>query len=139
MSELKVDTLTGKTSAGDITVTVGATATQSLEQGLVKAFILYDQLSGTASSVGSFNISGLVDGALGIATVSYSSIFGAVDYCHLVGTSTDGGSSNGSGVSRHEYGSPATTGSMEIVVEVANSAANDDRDFNSVAFVGSLA
>ena len=30
MSEIKVDTLTGKTTANDITVTVGATATQSL-------------------------------------------------------------------------------------------------------------
>ena len=33
MSEIKVDTLTGKTTAKTVTVTVGATATQSLEQG----------------------------------------------------------------------------------------------------------
>ena len=38
MSEIKVDTLTGKTTANDITVTVGASATQSLEQGLAKAW-----------------------------------------------------------------------------------------------------
>ena len=32
MSELKVDTLTGKTTAKTVTVTVGASATQSLER-----------------------------------------------------------------------------------------------------------
>ena len=42
MSEIKVDTLTGKTTANDITVTVGASVTQSLEQGLIKGFVTYD-------------------------------------------------------------------------------------------------
>ena len=46
MSEIKVDTLTGKTSAGDITVTSeGGAATQSLQQGLAKVgFKRYDRL-----------------------------------------------------------------------------------------------
>jgi hypothetical protein len=39
MSEIKVDALTGKTSAGNITVTVGATATQSLHDGVLKAWV----------------------------------------------------------------------------------------------------
>jgi hypothetical protein len=39
MSEIKVDTLTGKTSAGDITVTSeGGAATMQLQQGLAKAW-----------------------------------------------------------------------------------------------------
>jgi hypothetical protein len=42
MSEIKVDTLTGKTTANDITVTVGATATMSLEQGLAKQWVSFD-------------------------------------------------------------------------------------------------
>ena len=45
MSEIKVDTLTGKTTANDITVTVGATATMSLEQGLTKAWVTYTDVS----------------------------------------------------------------------------------------------
>ena len=55
MSEIKVDTLTGKTTANDITVTVGASATQSLEQGLTKAYFVIDQrgsLLGSAGTVG---------------------------------------------------------------------------------------
>ena len=46
MSEIKVDTLTGKTSAGDITVTSeGGAATMQLQQGLAKVgFKRYDRL-----------------------------------------------------------------------------------------------
>jgi hypothetical protein len=60
MSEILVDNLTGKTSAGSVTVTSeGGAATQSLQQGLVKAW-------NTTSSDGttiydSFNISSLGD------------------------------------------------------------------------------
>ena len=39
MSEIKVDTLTGKTTANDITVTVGASVTQSLHDGVLKAWV----------------------------------------------------------------------------------------------------
>ena len=38
MSEILVNKLTGTSTANDITVTVGATATQSLEQGLAKVW-----------------------------------------------------------------------------------------------------
>ena len=41
MSEIKTDKLTGVGTANDITVTVGASATQSLEQGLVKTWIAF--------------------------------------------------------------------------------------------------
>ena len=60
MSEIKVDTLTGKTTANDITVTVGASATQSLEQGLAKMFA-YITGDGTPVITGSFNTSSLTD------------------------------------------------------------------------------
>ena len=138
MSEIKVNNLSGKTSAGDITITSGS-ATMQLQQGLCKSWILYNQLDTTADSVGSFNISTLVDGAQGRAIVNLSNAFGAVDYCHLIGTSTDASNIHGSGVSRNEGQFTTTTSSMEIITEVANTSSNDDRDFNSVAFVGSLA
>ena len=66
MSEIRVDTLTGKTTANDITVTVGATATQSLETGLIKAWISIDDTNPPTkrnSGVGdSLNISTIGDG-----------------------------------------------------------------------------
>ncbi len=63
MSEIKVDTLTGKTSAGDITITVGASATMSLEQGLAKAKVSYDGNNNTVRS--SFNTSSVADTGTG--------------------------------------------------------------------------
>lgn len=60
MSEIKVDTLTGKTTANDITVTVGASVTQSLEQGLAKAWNCFDE--GTNSSIrDSLNVASITD------------------------------------------------------------------------------
>ncbi len=66
MSEIKVDALTGKTTANDITVTVGATVTQSLEKGLSKCWVNFDgtvdsdpaTLAGVAESL---NVSSLFD------------------------------------------------------------------------------
>jgi hypothetical protein len=78
MSEIKVDTLTGKTTANDITVTVGATATAKLQQGLVKAHILFDQrgshLSGGEGTEGSqsLNIASSVDIEQGNYSVTFT-------------------------------------------------------------------
>jgi len=69
MSEIKVDTLTGKTTANDITVTVGATATMSLEQGLAKCWGEFDGSAGTISYGDSFNCASLTDNG----TSDYSS------------------------------------------------------------------
>jgi hypothetical protein len=71
MSEIKVDTLTGKTTANDITVTVGATATAKLEQGLAKAWFHYNQTTGSEGVRDSFNISSVFDDTTGV----YSNTF----------------------------------------------------------------
>ena len=64
MSEIKVDTLTGKTSAGDITVTSeGGAATMQLQQGLAKAWANVNQVSFTVHD--SFNIASATDDATG--------------------------------------------------------------------------
>jgi hypothetical protein len=69
MSEIKVDTLTGKTTANDITVTVGATATQSLEQGLAKAWFEYTSITNTVMT-DSFNCSVTTDNGAGDTLLS---------------------------------------------------------------------
>ena len=71
MSELKVDNLTGKTTAKTVTVTVGATATQSLEQGLAKWWVNADN-SGTHEVQGSFNNSSIVDDTSAKTSFSYT-------------------------------------------------------------------
>ena len=70
-SILKVDELQGITAAGDITVTSeGGAATQSLQQGLAKAWSNIDG-TGTVSARDSLNTSSITDNATG----DYSSNF----------------------------------------------------------------
>jgi hypothetical protein len=88
MSEIKVDTLTGKTTANDITVTVGATATMSLEQGLAKAWVNFNG-TGTVAISDSLNVSGLVDNGTGDYSITYSSAFNTVSYLTTSGCRED--------------------------------------------------
>ena len=78
MSEIKVDTLTGKTTANDITVTVGASATAKLEQGLAKAWMNINS-TGTVAIRDSFNISSIIDHAVGAQTGEATNSFAGTD------------------------------------------------------------
>ena len=77
MSEIKVDTLTGKTTANDITVTVGATATMSLEQGLAKSWVLG---SSAAALTDSFNTSSGTDNGTGNYTYTFTSAMSSENF-----------------------------------------------------------
>ena len=72
-SILKVDELQGIATTNDITVTVGATATQSLETGLIKAFVHFDQSDQSADS--SMNISSITDDGVGKSLPQFSNAF----------------------------------------------------------------
>jgi hypothetical protein len=95
MSEIKVDNLTGKTTANDITVTVGATATQSLGQGLAKAWVL-----GTDAAVltKSFNIASGLDNDNGDYTYSFTNSMDSANFVvgNSIAQSNTGGSHNDS-------------------------------------------
>jgi hypothetical protein len=84
MSEIKVDTLTGKTTANDITVTVGATATQSLEQGLAKAWIATEGEATPTIRI-SLNHSSVTDNGVGDQTMTYTNNFSEIG-CLVAGT-----------------------------------------------------
>ena len=92
MSEIKVNTLTGKTTAGDITVTVGATATQSLADGLVKHFCNFDGRGN--GFYGSFNASSVTDNATGDYTITVVSAFSNTGDMAFTGLAQDQQSSN---------------------------------------------
>ena len=65
MSTILVDNLTGKTSAGSITVTSeGGAATQSLQQGLAKAWAWVDQYLDNAID-NSLNAASFTDAGIG--------------------------------------------------------------------------
>ena len=81
MSEIKVDTLTGKTTANDITVTVGATATMSLEQGLAKAWFHFNM--STATIQDSLNAASITDSAAGTFLMNVSNALSSSEYATL--------------------------------------------------------
>jgi len=119
--------------------TAGSLDTSYVVNGSAKALLLFNQLSGTATSVRTMNIASLVDGANGMSTVSFTSSFDAVDYCHFTGGSTDSGNLNCATINRDESFATSTTSSMPILVQVSNTTTDDNRDFNSIGWWGDLA
>ena len=76
-STLKINTLTGVTTAGSIAVTAeGNSTTTNLQQGLAKAFVFG---SNAASVADSFNVSGGTDNATGDYTYAYTNSMRAAD------------------------------------------------------------
>jgi len=76
MSEIKVDNLTGKTSAGDITVTDGA-ATFNMQSALNKMWVAYDGINNSIFS--SLNVASVTDNTTGSYTYNFSNNFNAVE------------------------------------------------------------
>jgi len=118
MSEIKVDTLTGKTTANDITVTVGATATMSLEQGLAKAFLYFDSSIATPVADASLNISSILDGTTGIYDPNFVNNMDSADYAVTSGISPESGTgdqafSHPNSASQYSFNIYSGTGSYD--------------------------
>jgi len=130
-SILKVDALQGITAAGDITVTSeGGAATQSLQQGLAKAWFVYDQAADTIDN--SVSISSISDTSTGVFTSNFLNTFSAkpcpVGMCSF----------NSFCNTRNVGGDAITTSDTDF--NISNSSATvADRAEISVAFQGDLA
>jgi len=86
-SVLKVDSITGVTSAGDITITGEGTATMKLQSGVVKA---YAHGSNSAALPSSFNIASGTDNGTGDYTYAFTNNMSSLNYtittsCHSAG------------------------------------------------------
>ena len=89
-STLKINTLTGVTTAGSIAVTgEGNSTTTNLQQGLAKAWMHLNQ-TGTIALRDSFNISGVVDNGTAICTPSFTNNYASIGFtcCGAGGAST---------------------------------------------------
>ena len=79
-SQLKVDTLTGVTTAGSIVVTgEGNSTTTSLQQGLAKCWANTEQAS-SYSTRDSFNLSSIADGGTGKTQLTFTNAFGNANH-----------------------------------------------------------
>jgi hypothetical protein len=90
MSSILVDNLTGKTTAGNVTVTSeGGAATLHMQQGLAKAWV---HASGAAVQDDTFNVSGSTDHGTGDYSHTITNPFNNLFYCQhstAEGTSAD--------------------------------------------------
>jgi len=83
MSEILVNKLTGKTAAGNVTITDGS-VTMKLQDGVIKFWTAYD--AQTQTTDGSLNQSSLTDQQTGIFYSSFTNSFGsATDKCSVGG------------------------------------------------------
>jgi len=84
-SQLKVDTLTGVTTAGSIVVTgEGNSTTTNLQQGLCKHWISVDMSS--AAVLDSFNAGSITDNGTGDFTNTITSAMSNDDYSNTIGS-----------------------------------------------------
>jgi hypothetical protein len=95
-SQLKVDTLTGVSTAGSIVVTgEGNSTTTNLQQGLVKAWNHYDHKgdSGSTQVLDSFNISSVADTGTGVSNHTFTNGF-SNNFSSTAGSSIDRATAN---------------------------------------------
>ena len=132
-SILKVDTITGVTTAGSIAITgEGNSTTTNLQQGLAKAWANIDG-SGTVSFQDSFNTSGLVDNGTGDYTTSFSTSFGNANYSF-----TYCGASDGAETTYQMKSASMAVGTHQIQLKNAAGTVTD-RNFICGTFHGDLA
>ena len=83
-SQLKVDTITGVTTAGSISVTgEGNSTTTNLQQGLAKSWSAVNG-SGTIAILDSFNTASISDIGTGVHQVNYTSAMSNASYAAAV-------------------------------------------------------
>ena len=136
-SVLKVNTLTGVTTAGSIAVTgEGNSTTTNLQQGLAKCWVNFTGITTTAAR-DSFNVSSLTDNGTGHTTVNINNDMANANYSgyYYTNASTGTGASN---FGNHYTGgfSSFATGSCQ-----AYSYSSDDIDAyqNLLGIFGDLA
>ena len=131
-SQLKVDTLTGVTTAGSIDVTgEGNSTTTNLQQGLLKAWANLDG-SGTVGVNDSFNTTSITDNGTGNYTVTIAN-----DLAN--GNGAMSGYSIMDGLVYGDVNDVSSAGTFRMRVVVGNSNSLMDPDEFHVQIAGDLA
>lgn len=134
MSEIKVDALTGKASAGNITVTSeGGVATMQLQQGLAKAWINFNGQN-TPAARDSFNISTLTDVGTGVYEPNFSSAMSNANYA-----TTCGPNGGNAGSVNYALGVNSTTTTKVTLRNQNANGGEEDNTQNNASIHGDLA
>ena len=137
-SQLKVNTLTGVTTAGSIVVTgEGNSTATNLQQGLAKAWVNFTG-EGTVAINDSHAVSSISDDAVGKYTVNFSNAMGNTNYA-VTAQTEDGGGYNDPRVINHESGQARTTTAYGLYHWHISSEGLDDATKLNVIAHGDLA
>jgi hypothetical protein len=135
MSTIIADNLTGKTAAGNVTVTSeGGAATFQLQQGLAKAWVLWNQSSPTVYD--SLNASSMTDSSTGFFDMNITNAMGSTNYvCHFNATVVS--SHVGQALDVRNAATDTNASRIEVFYAENNSAQDSTR--LNLTFLGDLA
>mgnify|MGYP003111297898 FL=1 len=135
MSTVKVNTLTGTSTAGSIVVTgEGNSTTTNLQQGLAKVWGLFNG-TGTIAIRDSFNVSGITDLAVGKMTVSKTNAMDSVNYTTALRSDID----DAAGASRTYNPEVYTRAAGSFNFVTYSTSAEEDHAYDEVTVHGDLA
>jgi len=140
-SELIVDELTGRASAGSIAVTAeGGTVTTNLQQGLAKAWV-YLQGTDTFGIQDSFNTASATDNGIGDYTTTRSNALANDNYATAgICSATGGGDPHYNFiVENFENKIRTTTALRTYILNARGSESTNDAPDYSMTFMGDLA
>ena len=138
-SVLKVNILTGVTTAGSIVVTgEGNSTTTNLQQGLAKHWIKFDSADGSPAILDSFNSSSITDTAAARYGLVIASDFASKNFS-MTGT---GSNTYGDGQGKtivHDHEQTDTASLSNVCIKYGGQANGEDRDDISATHHGDLA
>lgn len=139
-SKILVDELAGKTATGNITVTgEGGTGTMQLQQGLLKAWVNYDNNTSLAVE-DSLNVSSGTDEDLGNTSIALTNSFSNANFCQTMGTGDNGRVwSVGHALATTDTSSRKTTSGTWLHTTNGTAGTAGDLDENNIMMSGDLA
>ena len=137
-SELKVDKITGVTTAGSIDVTgEGGSTTTNLQQGLTKVWINFNDGSEADTVRDSFNVTTLTDRGTGLWTLTVTNNFVNI-YYEGSGSAADAWP-DADARNRMVLNGPNSTSEIYINVFDTSGSVEDDPDYVGASNHGDLA
>jgi len=136
MSTVITDNLTGKTSAGDVTITSeGGAVTMQLQQGVAKAWASIDGDGSGTPVFDSFNTASITDSDTGIYILNFTNSMNNDDYTVSGGNSGNGGYACAYTTNQSSH----TTSATGVKVLRTDNAARVDAGYANMIIHGDLA
>ena len=137
-STLKINTLTGVSTAGSIAVTgEGNSTTTNLQQGLAKCWVQFDGTASGAAARDSLNVSSMTDNGTGDYTININNDMANDDYSLVTTGGHDDASGTAHAFETHTYATGSVTANLFAIT--SSSVGKADRQFVHATFHGDLA